>query len=257
MAGRLEGKIALVTGIAAGIAAEIALKFAREGAVVFGCDINDTSETVGQARAEGLTIDGVWPIDLTKPAEVTRFVEHAGKAFGRIDILANVAAIPPHLVRVAEMDYETEWLPTMAGEIDLVFLATKAAWPCLVASGNASIINFASVSAFRGSMNFGMAAHCAGKAAVLGMTRQFAVEGGPHNIRANTIAPGMVVTPQTAHAGAVQEDSPVRANILNRLLIKRLGKTDDIAWCAVYLASDEASWVTGANFSVDGGVLAI
>jgi len=259
MAGRLEGKIALVTGIAAGIATEIALKFAREGATVFGCDINaaGAEATVAQARDEGLTIHSMHPIDLTRPADVDRFVEHAGKAYGRIDILANVAAIPPHLVKIAEMDYETEWVPTMAGEIDLVFLATKAAWPYLVASGNASIINFASVSAFRGSINFGMAAHCAGKAAVLGMTRQFAVEGGPHNIRANTIAPGMVMTPQTAHAGAIQEDSPARANIMNRLLIKRLGKTEDIAWCAVYLASDEASWVTGANFSVDGGVLAI
>jgi len=259
MAGRLQGKIALVTGIAAGIAQEIALKFAREGAVVFGCDKDaaGAEATVALARAEGLTIDSLHPIDLTKPEDVTRFVDRAGKAHGRIDILANVAAIPPHLVKIAEMDYETEWLPTMAGEIDLVFLATKAAWPYMVASGNCSIINFASVSAFRGSLNFGMAAHCAGKAAVLGMTRQFAVEGGPFNIRANTIAPGMVVTPQTAHAGAVQEDSPVRTNILNRLLIKRLGKTEDIAWCAVYLASDEASWVTGANFSVDGGVLAI
>ena len=98
-----------------------------------------------------------------------------------------------------------------------------------------------------------MAAHCAGKAAELAMTRQLAVEGAP-GIRANTIAPGLIVTPATALAGATDGDK--REVLLSRIPMKRLGVPDDIAWCAVYLASDEAGWVTGANFSIDGGVLA-
>jgi NAD(P)-dependent dehydrogenase (short-subunit alcohol dehydrogenase family) len=96
-------------------------------------------------------------------------------------------------------------------------------------------------------------AACAGKAAVLAMTRQLAVEGGPH-IRANTISPGMVVTPATQMAGASTEGK-IRDAILARVPLKRLGQREDIAWCAVFLASDESSWITGANFPVDGGVM--
>ena len=144
---------------------------------------------------------------------------------------------------------------SIVGEVDIVVRACKAAWPYLCTSGAASIINFASVSAFRASVNFGMAPHCAGKAAVLAITRQMAVEGGPHRIRANTISPGMVETPATSSAGAL--DGEIRERIISRTLVKRLGKPEDIAWCAVYLASDESSWVTGANFPVDGGVMAV
>ena len=256
MGGRLSGKIALVTGIGAGIGQGIALMFAREGATVIGCDINpDWAEaTLETARAEGLALDSVHPVDLTKPEDVTRYVAGAGEAHGRIDILVNAAAIPPHMKPTAEMDYDREWVPTMVGEVDLVFLAVKAAWPYMIAAGGGSIVNFASVNAFRGSTNTGMVAHCAGKAAVLAMSRQIAIEGGPHGIRCNTIAPGMVQTAATASAGTSSGATAER--ILQRLVIKRLGLPEDIAYCALYLASDEATWVTGSNFSVDGGVLA-
>ncbi|MFT4046781.1 MAG: SDR family NAD(P)-dependent oxidoreductase [Solimonas sp.] len=252
---RLAGKVALVTGIGAGIGRGCALMFARHGATVIGCDINaETAEaTVVDARAEGLDIDSVHPVDLTKPADVKRYVEYAGQKHGRIDVLLNAAAIPPHMAKIADIDYEREWTPTIVGEVDVVLLASRAAWPYLKASGKASIINFASVSAFRASTNFGMGPHCAGKAAVLALTRQLAVEGGPL-IRANTISPGMVVTPATQSAGA-SVDGEIRERILQRVPMKRLGQPEDIAWCAVFLASDESSWVTGANFPVDGGVM--
>ena len=256
MTGRLEGKIALVTGIGAGIGQGIALCFAREGAVVIGCDISEkwADATVSQARAEGLSIDSVHPIDLTRPADVQHYVDHAGERHGRIDILVNAAAIAPHMAPVASMDYEKEWMPTMTGEVDLVFLAVKAAWPWMTRQGGGSIINFASVNAMRGSTNTGMVAHCAGKAAVMAMSRQIAVEGGPHGIRCNTIAPGMVQTAATAVAGTSSGATAER--ILQRLLIKRLGVPDDIAYAALFLASDESTWVTGANLPVDGGVTA-
>jgi NAD(P)-dependent dehydrogenase (short-subunit alcohol dehydrogenase family) len=256
MTGRLEGKIALVTGIGAGIGQSIALRFAREGATVVGCDISEkwAGATVEQAAAEGLALSSVHPVDLTKPADVQRYVDLAGAAHGRIDILVNAAAIAPHMAPTATMNYETQWVPTMVGEVDLVFLAVKAAWPWMTKIGGGSIINFASVNAFRGSTNVGMVAHCAGKAAVMAMSRQVAVEGGPHGIRCNTIAPGMVQTAATAAAGT--SDGVVAERILQRLLIKRLGVPDDIAHAAVFLASDESTWITGTNLSVDGGVTA-
>jgi len=260
---RLEGKVALVTGIGSGIGKGCALMFAKEGASVIGCDIRAATaeKTIAESIEQGTRIDSVHPVDLTVPADVQRYVETAVERHGRIDILVNAAAIPPHLVSIAEMDYEKEWRPTMVGEVDLVFLAIKAVWPHMLKANGGSIINFASVNAFRGSKNFGMVAHCAGKAAVLALSRQVAVEGGIHGIRCNSIAPGMVQTDATATAGVSQDGdidvSPARAVILDRLLIKRLAWPNDIAYCATYLASDEASWVTGANFTIDGGVTAV
>jgi NAD(P)-dependent dehydrogenase (short-subunit alcohol dehydrogenase family) len=254
--GRLSGKIALVTGLGAGIGKGVALMFAREGATVIGCDISSQSAqaTVAEAAAEGLTIEAGDPVDLTRPDQVSGWIDGAGERHGRIDILVNAAAIAPHMKPVAEMDYDREWTPTMVGEVDLVFLAVKAAWPWMTKVGGGSIVNFASVNAVRGSTHMGMVAHCAGKAAVMAMSRQIAIEGGAHGIRCNTIAPGMVQTAATAGAGTSGGASAER--IMQRLVIKRLGVPDDIAYCAVYLASDESTWVTGANFPVDGGVTA-
>ena len=257
MTNRLDGKIAIVTGIGSGIGKGCALRFAAEGAIVIGTDINSVSaqKTIDEARDQGLTITAIHPVDLTDPAQVDTFVADATREHGKIDILVNAGAIEPRMGTTAELDFEKGWRPTIAGEIDLVFLLTQAAWPYLVKSGSASIINFASVNSFRGSRNLGMVAHCAGKGAVLSMTKQMAVEGGPLGIRANTIAPGLVQTDATAAAGATS--GPVYEAIVARTLVGRLGVPDDIAWGAVYLASDESRWVTGANFSIDGGVTAI
>ena len=173
LSNRLAGKVALVTGLGAGIGRGCALMFARHGALVIGCDISvkATQDTVAAARAEGLEIDGLAPIDLTRPDQVQRYIEHGAAKHGRIDVLLNAAAIQPHMAKMADVDYERQWIPTIVGEVDIVVLACKAAWPYLLKSGNASIINFASVSAFRASQHMGMGPHCAGKAAVLALTR--------------------------------------------------------------------------------------
>jgi len=254
--GRLSGKVALVTGAGAGIGQGCALLFAAQGATVVGCDIDPAAaeRTQKLAAERGLGVEVLAPLDMTVPDDARRFADEAHERHGRVDVLVTAGAIAPRMASAAEMDFDAQWTPTMRGEVDVVFLPVQAAWPHLVASGGGSIVNFASVNAFRGSGTFGMVAHCAGKSAVLGMTRQLAVEGGPAGIRANTISPGMVRTPATESAGA--HEGAAREALLARIPLGRVGTPEDIAWCAVYLASDESAWVTGGNFPVDGGVLA-
>lgn len=256
MTRRLLGKVALVTGIGAGIGRECALVFAREGARVMGTDIDATraSATADVARVEGLDFQSVHPIDLTNPLDAQRLVEATMQRYGRIDVLINAGAINPQFAPVPDMSYEKIWIPTMVGEVDLVFLLCKAVWPHFVAGGGGSIVNFASVAAFRGTDFAGMLAHSAGKGAVLAMTRQLAAEGGVHRIRANTIAPGLIATMATASQGLTE--GAKGEQICATIPLGRIGQPADIAYCALYLASDEASWVTGTNISVDGGVTA-
>ncbi|WP_217547612.1 SDR family NAD(P)-dependent oxidoreductase [Streptomyces sp. GbtcB6] len=253
---RLLGKVALVTGAGAGIGQGCALLFAEQGATVVGCDIDAAAaeRTRRLAAERGVKLDVMAPLDMTVAADAQRCADTVFERHGRIDALVTAGAIAPHMASAAEMDFDAQWTPTLRGEVDVVFLPVRAAWPHLVASGGGSIVNFASVNAFRGSGTFGMVAHCAGKSAVLGLTRQLAVEGGPSGIRANIISPGMVRTPATESAGA--HEGAARAALLARIPLGRVGTPEDIAWCAVYLASDESAWVTGGNFPVDGGVLA-
>lgn len=253
--GRLQGKTAIVTGSGSGIGRGCALMFARQGARVVGCDVDaaGAETTVAMARQEGLSLESFHPCDLIDPAQVELLMTFAVERCGGVSILLNAAAFAV-FASVEDMDYETEWRKTLTGELDIVFLTCKAAWPHLRSGGGGSIINFASVNAHAVPAGSPALAHCAGKGGVLAMTRQLALEGAPHRIRANTISPGMIVTgatkPRPDNEPGFIDQVPAKA------MIKRLGQPEDIAYCATYLASDEAGWVTGADFSVDGGATA-
>jgi NAD(P)-dependent dehydrogenase (short-subunit alcohol dehydrogenase family) len=252
LSNRLDGKIALVTGIGSGIGRACALMFARHGARVMGCDIDPQTAqlTVAAAAAENLPVSSVHPCDLTKPVDVQRLIDATVARYGGIDILLNAAAFGA-FAWIEEMDFATQWKATLAGELDVVFLACKAAWPHLIKRGGGSIINFASANAHVALEGSAALAHCAGKGGVLAMTRQLAMEGGPHRIRANTISPGMIVTGATLPV--LKTVKGFEEHVLAKKMLKRLGQPEDVAWCATYLASDESTWVTAADFSIDGG----
>lgn len=232
MSGRLSGKIAVVTGAASGIGERCAADFAREGATVIGIDRADC--------------------DLTDEAATAACFAAIGAEHGRIDILVNAAAFAA-FAWIDEMSL-ADWRATLKGELDIVFLPTRAAWPWLKASGRAAIVNFASANAHHALDGSAALAHCAGKGGVLAMTRQLAMEGAPHGIRANTISPGFIETAATtAHLAAIKG---FREQVLAKNMIKRLGTPEDVALCALWLASEEAGYVTGADIAIDAGATA-
>jgi NAD(P)-dependent dehydrogenase (short-subunit alcohol dehydrogenase family) len=255
MGERLKGKVAVVTGTGGlGIGQGCALALAREGAAVVGCDIDQrlSDETLALARVEGLLYES-FVADLTEPAANERLMAYARERFGGLDILVTAAAFV-EFAPVEEFDYEKHWKRTLQGELDLVFLACTAAWPHLKARGGGSIINFASANAYI-ALPSGALAHCATKGGVLAMTRQLAMEGGAHHIRANTISPGPIVTKHIQER--IDNEPGFKATIMKNLMLDRLGTPEDIGYCVVYLASDESSWVTGADIRVDAGATAM
>lgn len=225
-----------MTGAAAGIGRGCAETFRNEGACVTGIDLAG-ADMVCDLTDEAATADAFARI----------FAEH-----GRIDVLVNAAAFAT-FAWIEDITLE-QWRGTLIGELDIVFLPVRAAWAGLKASGSASVINFASANARHALEGSAALAHCAGKGGVLAMTRQLAMEGAPHNIRANTISPGLILTDATRDH--LERVPGFREQVLAKSMIKRLGEPVDIAMCAVWLASEEARFVTGADVPVDGGATA-
>lgn len=254
MTQRLAGKIAVVTGIGAGIGRACALHFAAQGAIVHGCDINPDAarQTADEANALRLASMRSYQADLTREGEVEALFAAIGQNAEGIDMLVNAAAMAV-FAPVETMRYE-DWKFTLAAELDNVFLCCRAGWPLLKARGGGAIVNFASANAYITLPGSYASAHCAGKGGILAMTRQLAAEGAPHGIRANTISPGPILTSATRD---VFLSPDMNATVLRGLMIQRLGQPEDIARAALFLASDEASFITAADLRVDGGTTAL
>ncbi|EIM99946.1 SDR family NAD(P)-dependent oxidoreductase [Paraburkholderia hospita] len=253
MSQRLEGKVAVITGIGSGMGRAAALLFAAEGARVVGCDVDGEScrSAVALIRDAGGDAVALQPCDPSEPNEADALIDLAIASYGSIDVVYNNAA-SVRFAPIEDMTVEM-WRHTMKGELDIVFNVCKAAWGYLKQRGG-SIINCGSVSGKMAYEVLPALAHSAGKGGVIAMTRQLAMEGGKHGIRVNSISPGLVKTGATT---SLMDDPNWFGPMKRKLMLNgRVGTPEDIAFCALYLASDEAGWVTGADFAIDGGTTA-
>lgn len=245
--GRLEGKVAIITGAARGIGKATARLFAREGARVVVTDIDDTT---GQATAEEIRSEGgqaiFVPVDVTDPESVQHMVDRTLETYGRIDILVNNAGVlrDRTLVKMSHEDFDFVINVNLKG----VFNCTKAVAPVMIEQGSGVILNASSVVGIYG--NFGQTNYVASKAGVIGMTKVWARELGPKGIRVNAVAPGFVRTEMTANL----PEKVVRM-VIERTPLRTWAEPEDIAYAYLYLASEEARFVNGAVLNVDGGVV--
>lgn len=249
---RLAGRTCIVTGSGGGIGRATCLRLAAEGANVVGCDVapDPAAETERLVAEAGGTMISVHPADLTEERACAGVVGAAVARFGGVDVLFNNGAMA-YFAWIEDMEFET-WRKTISQELDIVFLMTRAAWPELVKSKGA-IVNVASLSAWAGIELLPGLAHVSAKGGVLSMTRQLAMEGRKHGIRANSVSPGTIETNQTRFI----KDDPEWSRIqLGRAMINRMGQPEEVASVVAFLASDDASYVTGADLAVDGGVRA-
>ena len=253
--GRLEGKVALITGTGSGQGQAAALKFAREGALVVGCDLNEegSRETMGLVEAAGLTMTSMSPVDLGDPRQAQEWVEAAAAVHGRIDVLYNNAA-GPKFGPLPDLSVE-DWDFGIRNELSLVFYVTKFAWPYLAERGGV-VVNTASTSAHVSTPKMGFAAHCAAKGGVVALTKVIADDGAPFGIRAVSISPGPIRSPELER-NYLSKVEGAEELVVAQLFSKRLGEPEDIANAAAFVASDEAGYITGVDFIVDGGMTAV
>jgi NAD(P)-dependent dehydrogenase (short-subunit alcohol dehydrogenase family) len=247
---RLKGKVALITGGGSGMGRASCLLFAGEGATVAVADRVDEAgeETVRLIGDEGGDASFIHA-DVADAADVERMVETTVQSYGRLDVLFNNAGIEGPSVDL--LDYgEDDWARVIAVNLTAVYRAMRAAIPHMIRQGGGVILSTASVAGLVGLAR--SSAYSAAKAGVIGLSRTVALEYGPHNIRVNCICPGFIATPML---NRVLGDRP--ESVLHRLApLRRVGTAEDIARAALYLASDEASYVTGVPFIVDGGYAA-
>lgn len=252
MTARLAGKIALVTGAASGIGLATAQRFAQEGARVIATDRDAPALALVIGQLEPV-VDGHRAIvlDVTAEAQWQAVMREIDATFGRLDILVNNAGFG-RFCAIADMSL-AEWQATIAVNLDSVFLGTKYALPLLARSGSSAIVNMSSMRAMAAATGCG--AYSAAKAGVRLFTKVTALECAQacNGVRANSVHPGHVVTALTAAAYA---DAAIGPALLAHTPLGRFAQPREIADAIVFLASDEASYMTGAELTIDGGVTA-
>ncbi len=244
---RLRDKVALVTGGARGIGREIALLFAKEGADIAICDVNAEALAGTQKEIEALGRKAfTGTVDVTKAAEADDFTQKSLDKFGKIDILINNAGITRDglLVRMSE----TDWDLVLAVNLKGAFNFTKAVAKVMMKQRDGRIVNMASIIGIMG--NAGQANYAASKGGLIAFTKTVAKELASRNVRANAIAPGFIQTDMTAKLS-----DNVKSEMLKFVPLGKLGTVQDVANLALFLVSDESSYITGQVVQVDGGMV--
>src|ERR1700751_3040972 len=249
MSGRLSDKVCIITGTGGSMGRAAALAFAHENASVVGCDVNVAAAgaTAEMVRAQGGTMSSMQPCYLTKPADCQALVDFAVGTYRRIDVLFNNAAMA--YFNWIEDITDEEWNRDLREEVDLVFFLTRAAWPYLKAS-HGVVVNTASLNALLSFKALPSLAHTTAKAGIIGMTRQLAMEGREHGIRANSISPGLIETNQTREQ---LKDPEWAGAMLGKTLLGRLGRPEEVANGGLFLATGESAYITGGDSGGDGG----
>jgi len=248
--GRIGGKVAIVTGSGSGIGQAIALRFGREGALVVTTDLRETTAetTAGRIRAAGGRALAL-PLDVTVEGAAVDIVARATAAYGTVDILVNNAGAGADGGPL-DLDLAT-WDRMLRLNLTGSFLAIQAVLPVMLDRRYGSIVNISSVN---GILAVGEEAYSAAKAGLVNLTRNIAIRYGPDGVRSNVICPGTIRTPNWSSRIAARPD------IVDRLAawypMRRIGEPEDVAAAALFLASDESAWITGAMLPVDGGLTA-
>jgi len=248
MSGRLDGKVVLITGAGGGLGHAMAQAMAAEGAAVALADISGAQDTAAALIGEQAI---ALHADVTQEDDVRAMIDATLERFGRLDVLCNNAGIDGDLVPLAEMSVEN-FDRVIAVNLRSVFLGLRYGIPALLAAGGGSVINMASVAAISGMPRGG--AYAAAKSGITGITRTAAVENAAAGVRVNAILPAVIQTPM---ADAVGADDPTLKAAIAATPAGRLGRPEEVASLAVYLASDESTFITGAALTVDGGYSAI
>jgi NAD(P)-dependent dehydrogenase (short-subunit alcohol dehydrogenase family) len=253
MSGRLEAKVAIVTGAGRGIGEGIALRFAREGAAVVAAQRTaaDGDRVIAKIAAEGGQATAV-QTDVRESASVRQLIETTLERYGRLDVICNNAGVG--LIRNVVDTTMDEFDSVMDPNVRGVFLCMKYGIPPMIDRGGGSVINIASVASFVGFPND--AAYCTSKGAVLMLTRQAALDYANSQVRVNAICPGFIETPMLHQYCRGQDDPEETMNeVIAFHPMGRVGSVDDVASAAVFFASDDSTWVTGTALPVDGGLL--
>lgn len=248
--GKLTDKVAIITGSGAGIGKAIATIYAKEGANVVIADFNETAldETVKELQAQSLEAFGV-KVDVSKEADVQKMIDETVEKYGRVDIVVNNAGVGDNMQAAANVEDEV-WERVMNINLNGVMRIIRKSIPAMLDNGGGTFVNMASITGLTGGR--GGLAYTAAKHAVVGMTKNVASQYGPQNIRANAIAPGHVETGFAAsHTGMDDFGMKIATRGVN--LMTRAGTVDDIANIALFLASEESSFINGVALAADGG----
>lgn len=242
----LENKVAIITGSARGLGKAFALRFIKEGARVMVCDILDCGPVVSEMKAMGGEVLGL-KVDITSEKDTTEMAKKTADHFGRIDVLVNNAGAVADRIGSFDDLAASDWDRMLEVNLKGTFLASKAVIPYMKKQGQGTIINIASTTAFEGAPHF--VHYSASKAGVINITKTLAKALGDFNINVNAVAPGFVMTERMK--GIVSEER--EKELRETQLIKRTVKPEDIAAAVAFLASDEASIITGQTLGVNAG----